>query len=436
MRLAINGGPSIRKELFPADISVGREEKSAAGRVIDSGVLSRFLGAHHPDFYGGPEVQALEAKWSKYFNVKHAISVNSNTSGLICAMGAIGIKPGDEVIVCAYSMSISAVAPLFYGGIPVFADIEPDYFCLDAESIEKCINERTRAIVVVDLFGQPYDAVNINKIAKDYGLFVIEDCAQAPGATYNGNYAGSLGDLGIFSLNYHKHIQCGEGGVVVTDSDQLADKLKLIRNHAESVAAASAFSDCSNMLGFNFRMTEIEAAIASEQLDKLEGLLEKRSSNVAYLEKSLDFIPGMHFAKIRPNCTHVHYQHAFLWNEELTGIHRNLFIDAVKAELPCFELRESEGVKLGYGYVKPLYHLPIFLNKDRSSNFTKNLPCYTNVKCGVVERLHKHELIHHEFIVPSMEMTDMDDVVSAFEKVWNHRDQIKNRPTHVSPYHF
>ena len=169
-QLALFGGTKVRNRPFPAHKPVGEEETAAVADVMNKGVLSKFLGAWHDDFYGGPMVNRLEKAWSEHFGSKHSISVNSNTSGIICAMGAIGITPGDEVIVCGYSMSISAVAPLFYGGVPVFADLEPELFCLDPEEIEKKITKKTKAIIVVDLFGQVHNADAINKIAKKYNL--------------------------------------------------------------------------------------------------------------------------------------------------------------------------------------------------------------------------------------------------------------------------
>ena len=289
-KLAINGGAKIRETKFPASKSIGKEEEDAVKRVFDSGVFSRFLGCWHEDFYGGPQVRMLEKEWAEHFNVKHAIAVNSATSALYCAIGAIGVGPGDEVIVSPYTMTASATAPLIYNAIPVFADIEEDYYCLSPDSIEERITKNTKAIVAVDIFGQSYDADRINAIAGKHDLFVIEDCAQAPGAKYKGKWSGTLGDIGIYSLNYHKHIHTGEGGLLVTDDEELADKLRLIRNHAEAVVEAKGYSSLVNMLGFNYRMTEIEAAIAREQLKKLEILLEKRVQNVKYVSKKLSEI--------------------------------------------------------------------------------------------------------------------------------------------------
>ena len=203
---------------------IGQEEKDAVLRVLDSGILSGFQGNWSDAFYGGPEIKALETEWAAYFGVKHAITCNSATSGLWLACAAISLGAGDECIVSPYSMTCSASIPLHFGAKPVFADIEKSYYCLDPASVEAAITERTKAIIVVDIFGQPYAADEINAIAEKYSkkyghkIHVIEDAAQAIGAKYKGKHAGTLGDIGVFSLNFHKHISCGEGGVVVTDN--------------------------------------------------------------------------------------------------------------------------------------------------------------------------------------------------------------------------
>ena len=432
MKLAIHGGEPVRRKPFPKYVTVGEEEKVAVNRVIDSGVLSRYLGAWHEQFYGGPEVQALEEEWASHFNVKHAIAVNSGTSGLFCAVGAAGVEPGEEVIVSPYTMSATATAPIIYNAIPVFADIEPDCFCLDVASIESKITPLTRAIIVVDIFGLPYDADGINALAKKHGLTVIEDCAQAPGAKHGNRFAGTLADIGIYSLNYHKHIHCGEGGMIVTDNDELAEKIRLIRNHAEAVVEAKGVTDLANMVGFNYRMTELEASVARCQLQKLDGLLEKRLENCEYLESKLSQLPALTMPVVRDNCTHAYYVHASKFDEQISGISRNAFIDAVRAELPTFELREKEGVKVSYGYVKPLYLQPMF--QQRMAFGSKGFPfnsteyqgevSYEKGICPVTERMHEKELVINEFIVPSMTKADIDDVWRAFEKVWDQRGQL------------
>ena len=431
-KLALLGGEKIRKTKFPAYRVIGEEEKEAVNRVLESGVLSRFLGCWHEDFYGGPEVREFEKEWAEYFKVKHAIAVNSATAGIYCAVGAVGVGPGDEVIVSPYTMSVSAVAPLIYNAIPIFADIEEDYFCLSHESVEERITERTKAVIVVDIFGQPYDTEKINAIAKKYNLYVIEDCAQAPGATYKGRYAGTLGDIGIYSLNYHKHIHTGEGGVIVTDNDKLAEKVRLIRNHAEAVVEAKGYNSLVNMLGFNYRMTEIEAAIGREQLKKLPDLLDKRLKNIEYLANELSKIPCLEPAKVRPGCKHVYYVHPIKFNQEVAGIHRNKYIEALKAELMPIELRETEGIKVGAGYVKPLYLQPLYQQKiaygDSGCPWTcnkyKGNINYDKGICPIVEKMHDDVLITHELMRPPMTKDDLDDVVEAFWKVWENRSEI------------
>jgi len=425
--LAIHGGPKLRDTLFPAHITVGAEEKKMVGDVIDSGILSNYLGAHHENFMGGAYVRACEAAWADRFGAKHALAVNSNTSGLVAALGAINVGPGDEVIVTAYSMSASAVAPLLWGATPVFADVDPETFCLSAASIEAVITPATKAILVVDLFGQPFDVAGLRALAQKHDLKIIEDAAQAPGATWNGENAGLLGDIGVFSLNYHKHIHSGEGGIILTNDDDLAQRMSMIRNHAENVTAPMGVTDLTNMIGHNLRMTEIEAAIATCQLAKLDGLLQERWDRVAYFEEKMAGFEGMRPAPVSAGAKHAYYVHACLWNKD-TGVNRNSYIDAVKAELPCFELREKEGVKLGAGYVRPIYMLPVF--QQRVSIGKAHDPLKTAKQdfsaglCPVVEDLHFNTLVSHEFIVPSMERSDIDDVVRAFEKVWDNRDQL------------
>ncbi|MDD5211665.1 MAG: DegT/DnrJ/EryC1/StrS family aminotransferase [Sulfuricurvum sp.] len=431
MKLAINGGEKFRTQPFPAYNTIGIQEEEAVLKVLRSGKLSTYLGTWHNDFYGGPEVRALEHEWCEFFGVKHAISVNSATSGLYAAVGACGISPGDEVIVSAYTMSASATAALVYGAIPVFADIEEEYYCLDVKSIESKITIKTKAIIVVDLFGQPYDRDAINALAKQHNLYVIEDAAQAPGAMLDEEFAGTLGDIGIYSLNYHKHIHSGEGGVIVTDDDSLAHKLRLIRNHAEAVLSAKGIEDKSeliNMVGFNYRMTEIEAAIAREQLKKLPDLLTQRLDNTMYLNKQLAKIPCIIPTKIRPNCKHAFYVHPLQFNEKIAGMHRNRFIDAVKAELPPTLLREESTVLLSYGYVKPLYLQPLYQERIAFGRdgypFTLSDVTYPKGLCPITEDMHYNRLITHEFMRPGMTSADMDDVIGAFEKVWKNREEL------------
>ena len=419
-KLAIKGGTPIRTQLFPAYNTIGAEEKEAVMNVLDSGNLSQFLGAWHKDFYGGPTVQRFEKAWSVAFGSKYSISVNSNTSGLFTAIGACGIGPGDEVIVSPYTMSASALAPIIYGAVPVFADVDYDNFGLDPASIEKCISPRTKAILVVHIFGNPARMDEIMAIAKKHGLYVIEDCAQAPMAKYKGQHVGTIGDIGVFSLNYHKHIHTGEGGVIITNDDSLAEKCFLIRNHGENIVEPKGVKNIFNTHGFNYRMTEMEAAVGIEQLKKLPGLIDSRLKNAAYFANELGKIKGIIPPKIQDNTLHVYYVQAFKFKKELIGIDRNTFISAIKAEIPSAELREDTPL-IGAGYVRPLYLQPLYQQRATHCSFNcekyKGEVNYNKGICPVTETLHFEELFTHEYMRPGMSLTDMADVAEAFHKV-------------------
>jgi dTDP-4-amino-4,6-dideoxygalactose transaminase len=434
-KLAIFGGKPVRKKLFPYYSVIGKNEKLAAGRVIDRQVLSKFFGSWHPNFYGGPEVKRLEKNWAEYFGVKHAIAMNSCTSGLYAAVGAANIGPGDEVIVTPYTMSASATAILVFNGIPVFADIEQDHFCIDPASVEERITPSTKAIIAVDLFGHPYDADRINRIAKKHSLIVIEDAAQAPAALYKRKCAGTLADIGVYSLNYHKHIHCGEGGIAVTDNEKLAERLRLIRNHAEGVVEDKGERNIGNMLGFNFRMTEIEAAIANEQLKKLERLVSSRIKNCKYMEEGLRGIGAIIPPPVATGCRHVYYLHSLRFKEDIAGIGRDPFIKAVKAELACTEFRQNEGPRIYTGYTKPLYLQPVYQKRILYGGKSCPFGCalykrkvdYARGLCPTAEKMHYKELFWHDLMHSDMTRLDMDDVTDAFWKVWENRAELAGK---------
>jgi len=410
-KLALLGGPRAVTAPMPAYNSIGAEELEAVCKVVEAGRLSEFYGSWGDRFLGGPEIQALEAEWSAAFDVPHSVSVNSATSGLIAAVGACGVGPGDEVIVSPFTMSSSASCVRVFGGTPVFADIDPETFNLDPTSIERCLTPRTRAIVVVDLAGQPADFDAIMEIARARGLRVIEDAAQAVGAQYRGRWAGTLGDIGVFSLNCHKTIQTGEGGLCCTRDADLATRLRLIRNHGEAVVEQMGLTDRpEQIIGFNFRLGELEAAIARKQLVKVARLTRPRQEIAAVYTKRLGALPGLTPPVVRPDRTHVYYSYMLRLDETAAGVTRRQVVAALAAEgVECFE-----------GYCRPLYLQPLYRGEWPGKNGRR----YGPGLCPVTERLYEREVLFHVYLYESLRTPWVDQICHAFEKVWANRGEL------------
>ena len=413
--LALLGGTKTIQSEFKRYNSIGEEELQAAKQVIESGVLSQFLGAWHQDFYGGPKVREFERNCEDFFRVKHAVTVNSATSGLIAAVGAIGIEPGDEIIVSPWTMCASATAILHWNAIPVFADIDPQTFCLDPRSVEANITPYTRAIMAVDIFGQPADMDALLAIAVKHGLKVISDSAQSPSAMYKGKYAGTLADVGCFSLNYHKHIHTGEGGILVTDDDELAERLRLIRNHAEAVVGDKGEINLTNMIGYNFRLGEIECAIGIEQLKKLDHFVATRQRIAGRLSMGLQGLSGLRTPVVQPDCTHVYYHYPMVLHSRVLGVSR----DRIHAAL------NAEGVPVGNRY-QNLHLLPVFQRKiaygTRGFPWTSDI-CKRNVDyskgiCPVAEELNDSIYLGFGICAYDLGEQETDLIVQAFKKVW------------------
>ncbi len=347
------------------------------------------------------------------------------------AVGAVGIEPGDEVICPPYSMSASATVALFYGGIPIFADLDPNRFTLDPVSVESKITPRTKAIMVVHLFGYPTDMDPIMALAKKYNLKVIEDGAQAPGVMYKGTPVGAIGHIGGFSLNFHKHIHTGEGGLLVTNDDDIALRSQLIRNHGENATEAYNVTDISNTLGSNYRFTELQAAIGIEQFKKLKGFLAHRTELGKYLDSRLTDLPGLSIQKLEEGSTHSYYMYPIKFNENVMGVSRNLFLRAVSAELPKPKFWDT--TPLTEGYVKPLYLNPIYQQKIAIGkkgfpfNFNEGITYeYPKGLCPVTERLYEKELMLSPLIREGLDKNDIKDFADAIEKVVLNIGELRN----------
>lgn len=435
MKLAINGGKKIRTEPFPDQLNYGEEEIYAITKFLERGqLLSNYRGNWIKEFWGGPEVRKFEDAWNEKFNFNHSLAVNSCTSALQIACHAIGLMYGDEVIVTPWSMSCSATAPLVCQATPVFADIEPEQFCLDYDSVKSKITENTKAIIAVSLFGSPIDP-RLYILAKEKGIYLIEDCAQAPGAYYENKtdhpiYTGNLADIACYSFTQGKHISSGEGGMISTNDYELAMKCAFIRNHSESVVSAIEGNNQSiseimqnepssdiirfkETPGYNMRMTELQAVIMQEQLKKLDCYIINKRHNAFYIRDITSNIDFIKTPNKREDVYHAYYVQPFLFDKEIAGISRETFVNAVQAELTGEKSRPDRPM-MGCGYIKPLYRMPIF-------EFKYNSDC----PLPVVEKLWKEDFFLSMYHNLPLESKDADDIINAFHKVAENIEELK-----------
>lgn len=376
--LAIDGGRPAVTGILPRFNTIGRREIQAATAAMRSGPLSGYLGGQR---HGGYHVQALEEVWKATFGCSHAIAVNSATSGLLVACMAAGVKHRDVVLTTPFTMSATAAAPALLGANIVFGDIEHETFCLDKY-------DTAHSIITTNLFGHPSRLQELRNFCDDCNMILIEDNAQSIFAKESGRYAGTVGHIGVFSLNVHKHLQSGEGGICVTDNEDLADRMRLARNHGEMAGG---------QVGLNLRMTEVTAAIALAQLQKAEFIVSDRIATAEYLTHSVKDIPWLTPPVVREGCTHSYY----IWALKLdSGKRRKLFVEAMNAE----------GVPLREGYVDPLYRLPAF------ERFRK-------VSCPVAEHMQNFYLVTYENCAYTPAIKQMKQIRTAFEKVAEHADK-------------
>lgn len=422
-QLAIHGGRPEISKIFAPFRSMSEDEVSAASEVIRDGVLSAYIGAAGPGFMGGPKVRALEQYAAKYFGVKHAIAVNSWTSGLVAAIGAIGLEPGDEVITTPWTMAATATAILHWNGIPVFADIDRETFNICPDSVARLITARTKAIMAVDIFGQSADMPRLRALANQHDLKLLCDTAQAPGARVGTDFAGTFADIGGFSLNYHKHIHCGEGGILVTNDDRLSHRLCLIRNHAEAVIDTDDPDELSNMLGHNFRMGEIEGAIAAVQLTKLADRVASRQRIAAALDEGLSSLRGLKTPGVVQGATHAYYVYGMTVDVDRLGVSRDRIIEALRAE-------GVPGLMAGY---QNLHLLPLFRNRIAygtsgfpwTSSDIRSDRHYGAGLCPIAEELHAKTFLGFNICLYELPPEDVQSIIRAFQKIWSMLDQLK-----------
>ncbi|MEK6932292.1 MAG: DegT/DnrJ/EryC1/StrS family aminotransferase [Nanoarchaeota archaeon] len=415
-KLAINGGEKYRNKPFPKHPIIGEEEKKAALDVLERGELSAFLASPGQYFLGGKKIKEFEGLAKEYFGTKYAVAMNSATACLHAAVPAVGVQPLEEILVTPYSMSCSATCALMSNAIPIFADIDENNFAIDPKKLEERITDKTKAIVVVHLFGGPADMNGIMNISKKYNLKVIEDCAQSPGGTYKDKLLGTIGDCGLFSFTETKNVTSGEGGILITNDDEIAHIAQLIRNHGEAVIVNQPRTYRSSILGYNYRMTELDAAVGVEQFKKLDKFNDERIKLVNHLASRIKReIPGIKPCLNDENGKNVYFILPFKYNEDKTGIPRDLFVKALN----------EEGIPFGSGYVKPLYLSPIFHENKHFilKQFGQHIS-YDKGICPVTERLHEKEIILTLMARPPATFGDMDDIVGAMHKVIDNKDEL------------
>jgi dTDP-4-amino-4,6-dideoxygalactose transaminase len=310
----------------PAKPLIGDEERAAVDRVLASGMLAQ-----------GPEVAAFETEFSALVDGFHSIAVNSGTSALHLSMLALGLGPGDEVVVPSFSFAATANAVQLAGATAVFADIETDYFALDPVAVEAAISPRTKAIMPVHLYGHPADMVAFAALAERRGLLLLEDAAQAHAAAIGGKPVGTWSDAASFSFYPTKNMTAGEGGIVTTASDEVARQLRLLRNQGMEKRYAN------EIFGFNNRMTDIHAAIGRVQLTKLAGWTAQRQQNAAFLSENLE---GVITPPTAPGAVHVYHQYTI----RVVDHDRDRFAEELAAR----------GVGTGVYYPTPIHRLPSF----------------------------------------------------------------------------
>jgi perosamine synthetase len=409
-KLALFGGKPVNTKPLPIYNSIGNEEVRVVTKLMrdvtqGKALLSGFLGRAGERFLGGTYIRKLETDFESFFGVRYAVSYNSATTALQGAVAALGIGSGDEVITSPFTMAATATAVLLNGADSVFADLDPKTYCISAETVQKKITKRTRAIIVVNLFGGSADYAPLLKLAKKHGLKIIEDNAQAPAARYHGQYAGTIGDIGVFSFNVHKTIQAGEGGMLVTNNKRLAHRARLVRNHAEAIEddlRDQGIGNLEYLPGSNYRLTELQAAIVVEQLKKLNQLTKERIQRANYLSQQLKRFAWLQGVTILPKTKHVYYLYPIKFFKKKIGIRRDIFLEAMK----------KEGFILNGGYNKPLHMMPLFEKRKK-----ERLP--------IVEQLYKSELIVTTLCQQPNTKHTIDQFIKALSKVESEVEALK-----------
>jgi perosamine synthetase len=356
----------LKRTIPIAKPSFGNEEIAAVKGVLESGIVA-----------SGPRTKSFEKTFAEYLGVSHAVAVTNGTIALDVALKALKLGPGDEVITSAFSFVASGNCILFQKAKPVFADIDPKAFNIDPQNVAEKITAKTKAIIPVHMFGQPAEMSALKEITEDKGIWLVEDAAQAHGAEYKEQKAGTMGDMGCFSFYATKNMAIGEGGMITTNNPELAAKARLLINHGQSRKYHH------DGLGYNYRMTDLCAAIGLVQLKKLDGFNKKRRENAKLLSKGIGNIKGLTVPYVAENVKHVFHQYA-IRVEDSYPINR----DELSAHLT------EKGVGNAIHYPIPIYNQPLYLKLGYGKQKCPN----TEDACKHILSLPVHPLVGREDI--------------------------------------
>ena len=410
--LALLGGKPVRTKPWPTWPVYGLAEEQALLRVLHSGKWGKTEGT---------ETATFEKRFADYIGVKHAIAVVNGTVSLRIALLAAGIEAGDEVIVPPYTFLATATAVVEANAVPVFVDINRETFNIDPAQIEKAITSRTRAIIPVHVGGLACDMDAIMSIAKKHNLTVIEDAAHAHGSEYRGKRVGAIGHFGSFSFQSSKNLNSGEGGIITTNDDALADTCRSIHNCGR-IKGGKWYEH--HVMSSNYRLSEFQSAILNAQFDRLDEQTNRRDANGRYLDSKLSKIPGITPQRRDASATRNAY-HLYLFRYDATtfGIPRERFVQAM----------EAEGIPVSSGYVIPLYKQPLFANKNfgpYTGAISSRAECdYANLNLPNCEAICAGEGAWLYQSVLLGDRSDMDDIVNAATKIYAARDVLSGTGT-------
>ncbi|MBB5123156.1 glutamine--scyllo-inositol aminotransferase [Streptomyces eurocidicus] len=421
-RLAMLGGArAVPKDLrIAAWPRVTEQDEEAVRLALASG---RYTTASS----GEREIPGLEEEWARYTGTRHAIAVSNGTAAITVALGALGIEPGDEVIVPALSFIATAAAPLHLLAVPVFVDIDPRTYNMTPEAIEAAITPRTRAVVVVHLHGLPAEMDEITALAARHGIAVVEDAAQAHGAEYRGRRAGSIGAINTFSLNVSKNLAtCGEGGLITTDDDRLATRATMLRQFGELIPERGERSYVAHLLGWNNKPSALQAAFTRSQLTRLPEESKRRDENVRQLLERVAGLPGFLPPVVPGDRTHAWHILRFRVDPAAFGLDDHL---AGPLRATVQRALRAEGVPAAPYQLMPLPAQRVFRDRLGLGAYPWALP-------GVPERPYReadfpvtHRVIDDSFALQKAHLHPdagplLQRYADAFEKVWEHRDKL------------